>query len=68
MHFTEPASRTHYILKEIRDVGLVGQKVDFLYDSMKICFRFLKLTSPRYIDEVQDNLLIDTLGMHQTSL
>lgn len=28
----EYISRTHYILKELRDVGLAGRKVDFLYD------------------------------------
>ena len=44
--FTESTSRTHRILEELRDVGLAGHKVDFLY-----------------VDEVQDNLLIDTLGM-----
>ena len=44
--FAEFTSRTHRILEELRDVGLTGHKVDFLY-----------------VDEVQDNLLIDTLGM-----
>ena len=37
LHFAKPATRTHYILKELRDVGLAGRKVDFLYGSMKIC-------------------------------
>ena len=36
--------RTHYILKELRDVGLAGQKVDFLYDFMRIYFSSAKLT------------------------
>ena len=37
LYFTESTSRTHYILKELRDVGLAGRKVDFLYDSLRTC-------------------------------
>lgn len=36
--FADSASRTHYILKELRKFGLTGRKVDFLYDSMKTSF------------------------------
>ena len=35
LHFAESASRTHHILEPLRDVGLAGRKVDFLYDSMR---------------------------------
>ena len=38
---TESALRTHYILKELRGVGLTGRKVDFLYDLTGICFHLL---------------------------
>ena len=42
--FTESTSRTHHILKELRDVGLTGRKVDFLYASTKTRFSAVKLT------------------------
>jgi hypothetical protein len=42
--FTESASRTHHILEELRDIGLAGQKVDFLYDSARIYLPSVKLT------------------------
>ena len=45
LHFAQSVSRTHYILNELLDVGLAGQKVDFLYDSTRICSSFIKLTS-----------------------
>lgn len=45
-HFTDFATRTHYILKELREVGLTGQKVDFLYVSIVIYFSSSKLTLP----------------------
>jgi len=67
LHLTESAARTHYILKELRDVGLTGKKVDFLYVSVKFCLPSVELTLPRYVDEVQDNLLIDTLSMYRGS-
>jgi len=35
LHFVESTSRTHYILEELRNVGLGGQKVDFLYGSTR---------------------------------
>ena len=44
--FAEPASRTHRILEDLRDVGLVGRKVDFLYGSTGICFSSVKITAP----------------------
>ena len=44
LHFIESVSRTHYILKELREVGPAGQKVDFLYDFMKISVSSMKLT------------------------
>ena len=39
-------SRTHYLLKELRDVGPAGQKVDFLYDPTRICVSSVKLSPP----------------------
>lgn len=59
----ESTTRTHYILKGHRDHGMAGKKVDFLYVSMGICSSSVE-RHPRYVDEVQDNLLIDTLRMH----
>ena len=35
---TKFPSRTHYVLEELRDVGLAGRKVDFLYVSMTSTF------------------------------
>ena len=45
LDFAESASRTHYILKGLGESGL-GQKVDYLYDSMRICISSVKITSP----------------------
>ena len=45
--FTESTPRTHYILKELRDVGLTGQKVDFLCVSTKTHSSSVNLTSPQ---------------------
>jgi len=47
LRFTESALRTHHIIKAFRDVGLVGQRVDFLYDFMGTRFSFAELTSPQ---------------------
>jgi len=47
LRFTESTLRTHHISKELRDVGLVGQRVDFLYDFVVTCFPFAELTSPQ---------------------
>jgi len=41
----EPLFRTHYILKELREVGPAGRKVDFLYVSMRIYSYSVTLTS-----------------------
>ena len=30
LHFTKSTIRAHWILKEFRDVGVAGKKVDFL--------------------------------------
>ena len=46
LDFAESASRTHYMLKGLVDTGLVGLKVDYLYDSMRIWFPSVKITSP----------------------
>lgn len=35
IHLAEFSTRTHYILKELREVGITGKKVDFLYVSRK---------------------------------
>ena len=43
--FAETPFRTHYILKELREVGPAGRKVDFLYVSMKIYVYSVTLTS-----------------------
>lgn len=45
-HSTEFATRTHYILKELREVGPTGNKVDFLYVSMGIHFSSPEPTLP----------------------
>jgi len=58
----EPASSSHYILEELRDVGLKGRKVDFLYAFAKILSSLCQILFSRCVDEVQDNLLIDTLS------
>ena len=47
LHFAEPITRTHYLLKQLRDVGMTGKKVDFLCVSMKFRFSSVKLTSPQ---------------------
>ena len=36
-HFTQSTFRAHYILKKLDDGFLADQKVDFLYDHMKVC-------------------------------
>lgn len=61
--FVEPLSSSHYILNELRNAGLKGRKVDFLYVSEKIHPQNPNPVLSRYVDEVQDNLLIDTLSM-----
>jgi len=47
LHFAGPVTRTHYLLKQLRDVGITGKKVDILCVSMGICFSSTKLTSPQ---------------------
>ena len=61
--FVEPQFSSHYILTGLRKVGLKGKKLDFLCVSKKTRLPVLNPVLPRYIDEVQDNLLIDTLSM-----
>jgi len=46
LNFAESTSRTHYILKGLDGIGLVGQKVDCLYASMTIYFSSVKITTP----------------------
>ena len=46
-YLTELAIRTHYILKELREVGVTGKKVDFLYVSTGVCFSSFELTLPQ---------------------
>ena len=36
-HLTQSTFRTHYILKKLDDGFLADQKVDFLYDYMRVC-------------------------------
>ena len=45
LYLAEPTTRTHYILKELRDIGLTGNKVDYLCVSVKVYFPPVKLTS-----------------------
>lgn len=63
----EPWSSSHFILNELRDAGLKGRKVDFMYASGKFNLQTLNLVLSRYVDEVQDNLLIDTLSVFSVS-
>ena len=58
----EPRFSSHYILAELRNAGLKGRKVDFLWVFKNVRLPILNPVLPRYIDEVQDNLLIDTLS------
>jgi len=44
LQFAKSTSRTHYISKELREGGLVGQKVDYLYVSMRICIYSVEIT------------------------
>ena len=46
IQFAESAFRTHYLSKELREVGLAGQKVDYLYVHMRACFSSVIITSP----------------------
>ena len=43
--FTKPTSRTHRILESLRNIGLSGRKVDFLYDSTSVYVSSFKLIS-----------------------
>ena len=58
----EPQFSSHYILAELRNAGLKGRKVDFLCVFKDVRLPILNPVLSRYIDEVQDNLLIDTLS------
>lgn len=44
---SESASSTHHILKELRDVGLKGRKVDFLYAFTKVHLQHAKFSPPQ---------------------
>jgi hypothetical protein len=62
-----PNSRTHMLLGELKENGLKGELVDFVW--VGIAFLYTrsglgdKLNASRYVDEVQDLLLIDTRRM-----
>jgi hypothetical protein len=63
-HIGHAASRTHAILRGMTQDDMKGQRIDFLFAfppsplGLRLTFR------NRYVDEVQDNLLIDAKRMY----
>lgn len=51
----------------MKQQGVPWRGVDYLYDTLLVTLRCAKAPSYSYVDEVQDNLLIDTMGMVHTS-
>ncbi|KAF8972584.1 hypothetical protein BDZ97DRAFT_1752471 [Flammula alnicola] len=51
----DASDRTHSILRTFSTRSMIGQRIDYLY------LIFHSLSTVRYVDETQDNLLIDTL-------
>ena len=53
--------RTHVILRSVALDGIKGQRIDFLFAHYSLSTLVPRLTAfrNRYVDEVQDNLLID---------
>ena len=47
LRLTESAIRAHWILKELRDVGMTGKKVDYLCVSVRNFFPSFELPSPQ---------------------
>jgi hypothetical protein len=62
-YFIKPSSyfhRTHAILRSVAQGGIKGQRIDFLsaFFPEHACSKAHSFRN-RYVDEVQDNLLID---------
>ena len=59
----DAADRTHAILQAMKEMGAMGKKLDFLCVILVhgLCCDPCDIDILRYVDEVQDNLLIDTL-------
>jgi hypothetical protein len=59
-----PNTRTHMLLGELEENGLKGELVDFVWVDISLLYTQGglgdKLNVARYVDEVQDLLLIDT--------
>jgi hypothetical protein len=54
-------SRTHVLLSELKENGLKGELVDFVWVEIPLLYGLGdQLNVARYVDEVQDLLLIDT--------
>lgn len=63
-----PSRRTHALIKYIRENGVPGLDVDFVL--VPYAYRSdtrLTISYLRYVDEVQDNLLIDALSKLTTT-
>lgn len=54
-------SSTQAIIKVLRSRGFPGQQVDYLYVLSPTSVFYLLTICTRYVDEAQDNLLIDAL-------
>lgn len=54
-------NRTHRVYDYLQNNGIAGEMIDNLYVTFFLGGEILT-ESYRYVDEVQDNLLIDTLG------
>ena len=53
-----PASRTHMVLRGLQSTNIQRLGVDFLY-ALRSLIKYLLMFMTRYVDEVQDNLIID---------
>jgi hypothetical protein len=57
-------SRTHAILRSTAQDGMKGQRIDFLFVFPEHAWSKAHASQNRYVDEVQDNLLIDARRRH----